>query len=61
MLGLLAHLFHEPGSLDHLGEAGIVLDVGGDSHLPAGLQALNQHGAQIRARRIDGGGVTGRT
>ena len=61
VLGLLAHLLHDPGSLDHLSEARIVLDVGGDGHLPAGLQALNQQGAQIRAGRVNGGGVTGRT
>src|SRR5204863_9027943 len=30
VLGLLAHLLHDPGSLDHLSEARIVLDVGGD-------------------------------
>ncbi len=39
MLGLSAHLVHEPGTLDHVGEAGIILDLGGRGHLAAGLDA----------------------
>ena len=59
MLGLGAHLLHQPGALDHLGEARIVLDVGGDGQLAAGLEAGDQHRLQQRARGIDGGGVAG--
>ena len=61
MLGLRLHLLHQPGSLDDVGEAGIVLDVGGDRELAAGLHALNQDRLQHGARGIDGGGVAGRS
>ena len=50
-LGL--HLIHEPGALNDVGEAGIVFDVGGDRHLPTGLQALDQDRLGIGARGID--------
>ena len=39
---------------------GIVLDVGGDGELAAGLDALDQDRLQHGARRIDGGRVAGR-
>ena len=60
MLGLLLHLLHQPGPLDDVGEARIVLDVGGDGELAARLHALDQdrieHGARaIDRRRIAGG------
>ena len=42
-----------------LGEARIVLDVGRDGHLPAGLVALDDHRLEHGARGIDGGGVAG--
>ena len=48
-----AHLLHQPGTLDHLGEARIVFDIGGDRHLAAGLQALDQDRLGIGARGID--------
>ena len=60
MLGLGLHLLHQPGTLDHVGEARIVLDVGGDGQLPARLQALDQDRLQVGARGIDRGGVAGR-
>ncbi len=60
MGGLLFHLLHQPRTLDHVGEARIVLDVGGDGELAAGLDALDQDRFQHRARRVDRGGVTGR-
>ena len=41
MGGLLLHLLHEPRALDHVGEARIVLDVGGGGELAAGLHALD--------------------
>ena len=39
MLGLLLHLLHQPGALDDVGEARVVLDVGGDGQLAARLNA----------------------
>jgi hypothetical protein len=59
MLGLGLHLLHQPGALDDVGEARIVLDIGGDGQLAAGLDAGDQHGLQQGARGIDGGGVAG--
>ncbi len=53
MLGLLLHLLHQPGALDDVGEAGIVLDIGGDGELAAGLDALNQDRLQHGAGGID--------
>src|SRR5262249_15635732 len=60
-LGLLLHLFHEPWPLDDVGEAGIVLYIGGDGELPAGLDALDEHRLQHGAGGIDRGGVAGGT
>ena len=50
---LLGHLLHEPGALDHIGEARIVLDVGGGGQLTAGLDALDQHRFEHGASGID--------
>src|SRR6202142_1287664 len=61
MLGLLEHLLHQPGTLDDVGEAGIVFHVGGDGELAAGLDALDQDRFQHGTRGIDRGGVAGRT
>src|SRR4051794_40634107 len=61
MLGLLLHLLHQPGALDHLGEAGVILDVGRDGELAAGLHAADHDRLQHRARRIDRRGATGWT
>ena len=60
MLGLLLHLLHQPGALDDVGEAGIILDVGGDGELPAGLDALDDDRRHAGAGGIDGGGEAGR-
>jgi hypothetical protein len=60
VLGLGAHLVHQPGALDHVGEARIVLHVGGDGELAARLDARHEHRIQQRARGVDGGGVAGR-
>ena len=57
---LRRHLLHQPGALDHLGEARIVLDVGRDRELAADLEALDQERLQIGARRVDRRGVAGR-
>jgi hypothetical protein len=61
MFGLHAHLVHEPWTLNHLGEARIVFYVGGDGHLAAGLDALDQKRLQHGARGVDSCGVAGRT
>jgi hypothetical protein len=60
MAGLALHLLHQPGTLDHVGEAGIILDIGRDGHLAAGGHALDQDRLQAGARGIDGGGIAGR-
>ena len=49
MLRLRAHLLHEPGTLDDVGEARIVLHVGGDGQLAAGVDA--RRSAPARAWR----------
>ena len=54
MLGLLLHLLHQPGALDDVGEARVVLDIRRDGELAAGLDALHQHGLEARAGGIDG-------
>ena len=51
--GLFLHLLHEPWALDHVGEARIVLDVGGDGELAAGLDALDQDWVEHGAGGID--------
>ena len=61
MFGLRAHLLHEPGALDRLGEARIILDVGGDHELTARLEPRQHQRPEKRASRIDGGGVAGRS
>jgi hypothetical protein len=59
MLGLEFHLLHEPGPLNHIGKAGIILHVGGGGHLAAGVETFNEEGLQHGARGIDGRGVAG--
>jgi hypothetical protein len=59
MQRLRTHLLHQPRPLDHIGEAGIVLNIRGNGELPAGLDALDHQRLQHRARRIDSGRVTG--
>jgi hypothetical protein len=60
MRGLLLHLLHEPGALDNVGIAGIILDVGGDRELPAGCDALDQNRIEHGARGIDRRRIAGR-
>ncbi len=60
VFGLGAHLVHQPRTLDDVGEARIVLDIGGDRHLAARLDAGDEHGLQHRPRRVNGSGVAGR-
>jgi hypothetical protein len=60
MLGLGPHLLHQPGTLDDVGEAGIVFDISRDGQLAARLHAVDHHGLQHGARGIDRGRVAGR-
>ena len=55
-LGLLAELHHQLGAEDAVGEAGVVLDVGGEHELAAGADALDHDGLQVGAAGVDGGG-----
>lgn len=62
--GLLAHLVHQLGATDAVGETGEVLNVGGGGQLATGGGAVRQHafvhdGLQFRSRQVDGGGVGG--
>ena len=61
VLGLLPHLLHQPRSLDDLGEAGVVLDIGGDRHLTAWLKAPDHVGLETGARGVDRRGKPGGT
>ena len=60
MLGLTLHLLHQPRALDDLGKARVVLDVGGNRHLTAGLEAGHEDRLQIGPRRVDRRGVASR-
>ena len=52
---LLAHVVDEFRPLDAVGEAGEVLDQGGDGQLAAGLVPLDDEWRQIGAGGVDGG------
>ena len=57
-LGLGAELVHQLGAHDAVGEAGVVLDVGGVDERTAGRdRALEHQRGEVRARRVDGSGV----
>jgi hypothetical protein len=60
MRGLQPHLLHEPGALDDVGEARVILDVGGDGELAARLDALDEQRLEVGARGIDRRRVAGR-
>ncbi len=66
-LGLLAEPHHQLGAHDPVGEAGKVLDVGGQHQLATGLigggrrLALDHERGEVGARRVDRGGQPGRT
>ena len=57
---LLLHLLHQPRTLNHVREAGIVLHVGGDGELAAGLDALDQNRLEHGAGSVDRSGIAGR-
>ena len=61
-LGLGAHVVHQFGAADALGESGEVLDVSGRRELAAGGGAVGEHalvedGLELGAGKVDGGGV----
>jgi hypothetical protein len=58
---LLAHLLHEPRTLDWVGIAGMVLDIARDHQLAARPQPAQQHRIATRVSRIYGRGISGRT
>ncbi|CAM5289963.1 hypothetical protein SSCI18S_00268 [Sphingobium scionense] len=60
MFGLGLHLLHQPRPLDHILEARIIFDVGGDGQLAARLHPLHHDRREARARAINGGGQAGR-
>ncbi len=54
-LGLLAELRHEVGADDAVGEARVVLDVGRQHQLPAGLDTFDDERLQVGPGGVDGG------
>src|SRR5437763_7869159 len=58
MLRLGVHLLHKPRALNDFGEAGIILDIGRDRQLAAGLKPGYQNRLQVRPRGVDRGGIT---
>ena len=58
-LGLLAEDLHELGTLDPVAKARIVLDLGRDRQLAAGLRALDHDRLELGARGVEGGGPAG--
>src|SRR5258707_8131253 len=58
---LLLHLLHEPWPLNDIGEARIILHVGRDGELAAGMHAQDLDRLEHRARGIDRRGVARRT
>ncbi len=59
-LCLLAEAEHQLGTLDPVGEARVVLDVGRDRELAAGLVAGQDDRREVRPGRVDGGRQAGR-
>src|ERR1044071_3903005 len=59
-LGLLAHEVHQLRPEDSFGEAGVVLDVGGDGELPARLHSFEDERSEVGAGEVDRGGASGR-
>ena len=59
-LGLGSHVGHQLGAVDALGEARVVLDLGGDHELSAGHEAGDDERLEVGARGVDGGRQAGR-
>ena len=58
-LGVCLHARHQVRAHQPVGVARPVVDLGGGHQLAALLQAGDEHGLEVGARRVDGGGVTG--
>lgn len=61
-LGLGAHVVHQLGAADALGESREILDVSGRCELATGSSAVSEHtlvenGLELSAGKVDGGGV----
>jgi hypothetical protein len=52
-LRLLLHLLHQLRAQDPVGEARVVLDIGGEHQLPTGLEALQDQRTQARPGRVE--------
>ena len=59
-LGLLAHLAHQLGPEDPGREAGVVLDLGGEHELAAGLRTFQDDRPEVRPGGVEGRGQPGR-
>ena len=59
-LRLLLHLLHQLGAEDAVGEARIVLDVGREHQLAAGVEPLEDERREVGAGGVQGGRVAGR-
>ena len=60
MLGLGLHFLHQPGALDDFGKARVILNIGGDGELAAGLDALNENRLQHGAGGVNCSSITRR-
>ena len=58
-LGLLLHVLHQVRPLNAFRKSGKVFDLGGNRQLPARLMPDNHQRIEIRAARVDRGGVPG--
>ena len=58
-LGLLLKAFHELGALDAVDGGGPVVDFGGRHELTAVVHARDEHGLEVGASGVDGGGEAG--
>ena len=58
--GLLLHPLHQLGAEDAARGTRVVLDLGGQHELAAGVDALEHHGVQVGPAGVQGRGVAGR-
>src|ERR1041384_5783042 len=59
LLRLLAHVLDEFGAQNAVREPGIILNVGGERKLAAGLMSIENEGLQVRARSVNRSGEAG--
>ena len=58
--GLATHVVHHGEGFNAVGIAGEILHLGGGGQLAAELRSFDEHGRQVSAAGIDGGGVARR-